>query len=212
MSTLVKPHGATLLNPLLLEGPALKEERQRAKGLSQVKISSREAGDLIMLGIGGFTPLPGFMNYADWEGVCNDMRLADGTFWPIPITLSTDKATADGVKIGADIALVSSEDGDVMATMRITEKYTIDKEHECTTVFKTKDPEHPGVRMVMAQGEVNLAGPVQVLSQGDFPERFKGIYMTPAETRARFTARPATPCTAPTNTWSRSPSRSATGC
>jgi sulfate adenylyltransferase len=188
MSTLVKPHGATLLNPLLLEGPALKEERQRAKGLSQVKISSREAGDLIMLGIGGFTPLPGFMNYADWEGVCNDMRLADGTFWPIPITLSTDKATADGVKIGADIALVSSEDGDVMATMRITEKYTIDKEHECTTVFKTKDPEHPGVRMVMAQGEVNLAGPVQVLSQGDFPERFKGIYMTPAETRARFTA------------------------
>ena len=189
MSTLVKPHGATRrLMPLLLEGTALKEERQRAKALPQITISSREAGDLIMLGIGGFTPLQGFMNQSDWEGVCDEMRLTDGTFWPIPITLSTDKATADGLKIGAEIALAGSEDGGIMATMQITEKYTIDKDHECTAVFKTKDPEHPGVRMVMAQGEVNLAGPVKVLSQGDFPERFKGIYMTPAETRARFEA------------------------
>jgi len=189
MSTLVKPHGATRrLMPLLLEGTALKEECQRAKALPQITISSREAGDLIMLGIGGFTPLQGFMNQSDWEGVCDEMRLTDGTFWPIPITLSTDKATADGLKIGAEIALANSEDGGIMATMQVTEKYTIDKDHECTAVFKTKDPEHPGVRMVMAQGEVNLAGPVKVLSQGDFPERFKGIYMTPAETRARFEA------------------------
>jgi len=173
--------------PLLLEGAALDEERQRANGLTKVQLSSREAGDLIMLGIGGFTPLEGFMTYADWQGVCDDYRLADGTFWPIPITLSTDKTTADGIRIGAEVALVG-EDGEAMATMEVREKYTIDKDHECESVFKTKDAEHPGVRMVMAQGEINLAGPVRVLSQGNFPERFKGIYMTPAQTRERFEA------------------------
>jgi sulfate adenylyltransferase len=73
-----------------------------------------------------------------------------------------------------------------MATMKITEKYTIDKAHECATVFKTTDREHPGVKMVMAQGEVNLAGPVKVLSQGRFPIDFAGIYMTPTQTRKLF--------------------------
>jgi sulfate adenylyltransferase len=189
MSTLVKPHGSKALKPLLLEGKTLAAERERAATLPKVLISSRETGDLIMLGIGGFTPLEGFMTQADWRGVCDGMKLANGLFWPIPITLSTDKATADGIKTGADVALVDRESGEIMATMRVTEKYSIDKAHECAAVFKTTDPAHPGVKMVMEQGEVNLAGPVKVLSQGRFPTDFADIYMTPAETRRLFEAK-----------------------
>lgn len=186
MVTLVKPHGGGALKPLLLEGGARTQELARAKTLKQIRISSRETGDLIMLGIGGFTPLDGFMTQADWKGVCNDMKLANGLFWPIPITLSTDKATADGIAIGSEVALVDSESNEIMATMKVTEKYTIDKTHECKTVFKTADLEHPGVKMVMDQGEVNLAGPVKVLSEGEFPKKYADTYMTPAQTRALF--------------------------
>ena len=186
MSTLVKPHGADSLKPLLLEGEALTAERRHAETLPKVVISSRETGDLIMLGIGGFTPLDGFMTHADWQSVCDDMKTSNGLFWPIPITLSTDKQTADGIKTGSDVALVDRESGEIMATMRVTEKYGIDKAHECATVFKTTDAEHPGVKMVMEQGDVNLAGPVKVLSQGRFPTDFADVYMTPAETRKLF--------------------------
>jgi sulfate adenylyltransferase len=141
-----------------------------------------------MLGIGGFTPLEGFMSHADWAGVCDGMKMANGLFWPIPITLSTDPATAAGVKIGSDIALTDPDNGSVLATMRVTEKYAIDKGHECATVFKTTDPKHPGVKLVMEQGEINLAGPVKVLSQGDFPQKYGALFMSPKQTRAQFEA------------------------
>lgn len=188
MSQLVQPHGSDTLNILLLDGAEREQALAAARDLPRITLSSRERGDLIMLGIGGFTPLDGFMGKADWQSVCDNMTLANGVFWPIPITLSTDAATADGLAEGAEVALVD-EDGDIMGSMTVTEKYAIDKAHECHQVFKTTDEEHPGVKMVMAQGDVNLAGPVKVFSQGDFPEKYAGIYMTPTETRAMFEAR-----------------------
>jgi sulfate adenylyltransferase len=139
-----------------------------------------------MLGIGGFTPLEGFMTRADWEGVCGDMRTADGVFWPIPITLSTDVAKAGSVEAGAELALVDPDDGTVLAVMTVAEKYRIDKERECMSVFRTFDPAHPGVQMVMQQGEVNLGGPVKVLSDGGFRAGYGDLFMTPAQTRAEF--------------------------
>ena len=189
MSTLVKPHGGGDLKPLLLEGEALAAEKARAEGLTKINVSSREAGDIIMMGIGGFTPLTGFMTHADWEGVCDGMKMASGLFWPIPITLSTDEATANGLSEGDSIALTDSESGEILATMQVTEKYSIDKKHECMMVYKTTDKEHPGVNMVMAQGDVNLAGPIKVLSQGGFPEAYGDQFMTPAQTRAEFEKR-----------------------
>ncbi|MFN2348100.1 MAG: sulfate adenylyltransferase [Thioalkalivibrio sp.] len=183
---LVNPHGGGPLKPLLLEGKALSEERARAESLPKVKVSSREKGDIIMLGLGGFTPLDGFMTHADWEGVCDGMKTASGLFWPIPITLSTDEVIADGLKTGSDIALVDPENDEILATMKVTEKYQIDKAHECAAVYKTTDLEHPGVKMVMEQGDVNLAGPVKVLSQGGFPEKYGELFMSPEETRAQF--------------------------
>jgi sulfate adenylyltransferase len=183
---LVKPHGGGDLLPLLLEGQALTDELKRAATLPSLRVSSREKGDLIMLGIGGFTPLTGFMTHADWQGVCDGMHMTSGLFWPIPITLSASKSDADAIATGAEIALVDADDGAVLATMRVTEKYSIDKAHECATVFMTTDPAHPGVKQVMQQGEVNLAGPVKVLSTGGFPEQFGDLFKTPKQTRALF--------------------------
>jgi sulfate adenylyltransferase len=180
---LVNPHGGGALKPLLLEGSALTAEQARAKTLPQLKVSSREAGDIIMLGIGGFTPLDGFMTRADWEGVCDGMKMANGLFWPIPVTLSTDD---EAIKAGSDIALADGETGEILATMKVNEKYTIDKAHECMEVYKTTDMEHPGVKMVMAQGKYNLAGAIKVLSTGGFKEKYGEQFMTPAETRAKF--------------------------
>ena len=186
MAGLVRPHGGVGLKPLLLKGDALAAERQRARALPGLRVSSREKGDVIMLGIGGFTPLEGFMTHADWQGVCDGYRTASGLFWPIPITLSADKVRASEIGTGAEIALVDPESDEILATMKVTEKYAIDKAHECMSVFRTTDAEHPGVKMVMAQGEVNLAGPVKVLSDGGFKAKYGALFMTPAETRAAF--------------------------
>jgi sulfate adenylyltransferase len=185
---LVNPHGGGDLRPLLLTGDELAAERRRAMALPKLRVSSREKGDIVMLGIGGFTPLEGFMTHADWQGVCDGMKTASGLFWPIPITLSADKATAATIATGRDIALVDPDDGALLATMKVTEKYTIDKAHECATVFRTTDVEHPGVKLVMEQGDVNLAGPIKVLSTAEFAAKYGALFMTPAQTRALFTA------------------------
>jgi sulfate adenylyltransferase len=186
MPGLVRPHGGRSLKPLMPAGELLAAERASARALRAVRVSSREKGDLIMLGIGGFTPLEGFMTRADWEGVCDGYRTASGLFWPIPITLSTDPVTAATFKTGDDVALLDGENGEVLATMKVTEKYAINKAHECASVFRTTDPAHPGAKMVMAQGDVNLAGPVTVLSDGGFKAKYGALFMTPAETRAEF--------------------------
>ena len=186
MSILVRPHGGGLLKPLLLAGAALKAGLARAQTLPRLRVSSREKGDLIMLGIGGFSPLEGFMTHADWQGVCDGYRMASGLFWPIPITLSAAKAAAEGIKTGSELALVDPDSDEILATINVSEKYTIDKAHECMSVFRTTDGEHPGVKMVLAQGEVNLAGPVKVLSDGGFKAKYGALFMTPAETRAEF--------------------------
>jgi sulfate adenylyltransferase len=179
---LVPPHGGAGLKPLALSGEALAAATARARTLPALRISSREKGDLVMLGIGGFTPLDGFMTRADWEGVCKDFRTAAGLFWPIPITLSSQKSFPAGI----ELALVDPDGGAPLATMRVAESYRIDKKRECEAVFRTSDPAHPGVAMVMAQPEFNLAGPVKVLSDGGFKAKYGQLFMTPAETRAVF--------------------------
>jgi sulfate adenylyltransferase len=186
MAGLVPPHGGRGLKPLQLRGDARAEQSRRAQTLKRLSITSREKGDLVMMGIGGFTPLAGFMSYADWQCVCDEMRISDGLFWPIPITLSADRTSADSIAIGDEIALVDPDDDSPLAVMSISEKYRIDKTHECLSVFKTTDMDHPGVRMVMQQGEVNLAGPVRVLGDGGFKSKYGALFKTPMETRAAF--------------------------
>jgi len=174
------------LRPLQLEGERRAEESRRAQTLRKLRIASREKGDLVMLGMGGFTPLPGFMSHADWQRVCDEMYTADGVFWPIPITLSVDEATAASIAVGEDVALIDPDGDAVLAVLSVSEKYRIDKAHECASVFRTTDAAHPGVQMVMRQGEVNLAGAVRVLGDGGFKARYGALFMTPGETRAEF--------------------------
>ncbi|GAI88835.1 unnamed protein product, partial [marine sediment metagenome] len=111
------------------------------------------------------------------------MRLKSRLLWPIPIILSSSKEEADNIKEGEQAALVS--DGDIMGVMLVEEKYTYDKKLEARQVFGTADPNHPGVAKIYEQGEVYLAGPVKVFSEGGYPERFPE-FARPAETRAIF--------------------------
>ncbi|MEN8134699.1 MAG: sulfate adenylyltransferase [Thermodesulfobacteriota bacterium] len=203
MSKLVAPHGGKGLVCCLLHGNELEAEKEKAAGLKQVEITARAKGDLIMMGIGGFSPLDGFMKKADWKGVCENFQMADGTFWPVPVTLDVSAADAGDISEGDEIALV--KDGETYATMKVSEKYEMtdaDKKWECEKVFKGEGEEsegdsfwkiapedHPGVIMVMAQKEFNLAGTVKVLSEGEYPAEYKGVYLTPAETRAMFEER-----------------------
>ena len=202
-SKLVAPHGGKGLVCALLEGSAREAELKKAAGLKKVEISARAKGDLIMLGIGGFSPLSGFMTKADWKGVCENFQLADGTFWPVPITLDVSKADADGIKVGDEIALVRN--GEIFATMKVSEKYEMteaDKKWECEKVFKGNGEEsaddkfweialkdQPGVQMKKKKKEYNLAGPVKVLSEGEYPKEYPGVYLRPAEVRKMFDER-----------------------
>jgi sulfate adenylyltransferase len=191
MSKLVPPHGSRELKPLLLEGQAQQEEIKRAATLKKVPLTSRETGDLLMMGIGAFTPLDGFMGKDDWKSCCKTMSLPSkkGLFWPIPVTLSATEELAKSLKIGEKVALWDTDTDALVGTMKIGEKYTIDKALECQEIFKTKDPKHPGVEKVMEQSPVNLGGPIKVVSESFFPEMFKGIYQRPAEARKVFEGR-----------------------
>ena len=186
MSKLVPPHGGGTLKPLLAPEAERAEELKRAATLKQVPMSSRETSDLVMMAMGAYTPLDGFMGEADWRGVCVDMKMADGLFWPIPITLSAAQDLADSIGIEEEVALVDADSGEIMGILEVTEKYSIDKDLECEHVYRTTDPKHPGVQKVMEQGPVNLAGRVTALSEGIYPEQYEGLYMRPAETRAMF--------------------------
>ena len=191
MSKLVPPHGSRELKPLLLEGQAQQEEIKRAATLKKVPVTSRETGDLLMMGIGAFTPLEGFMGKDDWKSCCETMTLPSkkGLFWPIPVTLSATEELANSLRVGEEVQLWDTDTDALVGTMKVAEKYTIDKALECQQVFRTKDPAHPGVQKVMEQGPVNLGGPIKVVSESFFPETFKGIYQRPVEARKLFEER-----------------------
>ncbi len=189
MPELVPPHGSKSVLPLLSSGKEYNQEMKRAKTLKKVPLSSREVSDLFMFGMGAYTPLKGFMNEAEWRGVCDEMRMPDGLFWPIPITFSTSKGLADAVQIGERIALCDEQNKDILAVMKVDEKYEIDKLHECYKIYKTTDYEHPGVKKVIDQGDVNLSGSIKVLSEGEYPEKYSNLYLRPKEARALFAER-----------------------
>jgi len=186
MPKLVPPHGADEVKPLLLPEAARAEELKEAETLTKVPMTSREVSDVFMFGMGAYTPLDGFMNEDDWRGVCAEMKLTNGVFWPIPITLSASKELADQIKIGHEVALTDGESGEILATMAVDEIYAIDKEFECSNVYRTTDAAHPGVQKVMEQGAFNLGGTVRVISEGEYPAKYPDLYLRPNESRALF--------------------------
>mgnify|MGYP001353821029 FL=1 len=175
---LVRPHGSSELKPLLAPSKVLSVGKQ-------IQMSSRELSDLLMFGMGAYTPLSGFMGEADWRGVCDNMQMDDGLFWPIPITLSTSEENADNISIGDEVALVDNE-GRIYGVIAVSELYEIDKDVECLAVFGTTDPDHPGVAKVLEQGRFNVGGTVKVFDEGDYPRTYEKLYMRPSQTRALF--------------------------
>src|SRR5487761_1003072 len=114
MPQLVPPHNAEQLKPLLLPQTEREEEHKRAEKLRKVPLDSRAVSDVLMLAMGAYTPLDGFMGHDDWRGACRDMKLASGLFWPIPITLSVNKDLADGIRAEEEVTLIDAESGDIL--------------------------------------------------------------------------------------------------
>ena len=185
---LVSPHGGQL-KPLILDGEELAEERERTKALPVIQLTSRETSDLIMMAIGAFSPLEGFMGKEDYEGVVNNMHMVDGTLWPVPITLAVSEEQADSLPMNSDVAIVDDESNELMGMMKVVEKYTYNKLHEAKNVFRTQDEAHPGVAKLMGQKEVLLAGPIKVFSEGPYPQLYGKFYGRPEETRKIFEER-----------------------
>ncbi len=186
--TLIRPHASDQLRPLMINADKLTEYRQYAEKLPKITLTSRENGDLIMLGLGGFTPLYGFMTYQDWLNVCQNMRLTNGVFWPIPITVSVSNTIAKTLHTGDDVALINPK-GKTVAILHINSIYQPDKLLEAICVYGTDDLTHPGVAGLMAQFDVNLGGQVDVLDDGGFKAHFGQYALTPKECRDLFSLR-----------------------
>lgn len=179
----ILPHGGELIQRELV-APKRETYLKKADSLKPLKLDAWGLSDLELIGIGGFSPLTGFMGQQDYTRVLEDMRLADGTLWSIPITLHVSREEANEYEIGTDIAL-TGEDDVVYGVLHLQEKYFYDKEKEARLVFGTTDPAHPGVNKVYEQGEVYLAGPIYLLNRPQHAP-FEAFYLDPKETRKMF--------------------------
>ncbi len=181
---LIMPHGG-LLKELYLSPEDASAEQAAARDYASWDLTPRQICDLELLLNGAFSPLEGFLGKADYDGVVENMRLADGTLWPIPITLDVSEAFAEGLEAGQKIALRDQE-GVLIATLEVADVWTPDKAAEARGVFGSEDEAHPGVNYLM-----NHAHPVYVggrLRGVESPMHydFKHLRDTPAELRARF--------------------------
>ncbi len=148
-------------------------------------LTPRQICDLELLMNGGFNPLKGFLSEADYDGVVNDLRLSDGTLWPMPINLDVSESFAEGLKIGEDIALRDQE-GVILATMTVTDRWEPNKALEAEKVFGADDLAHPAVNYLHnAAGKIYLGGPITGLQQPVHYD-FRGRRDTPNELRAYF--------------------------
>jgi sulfate adenylyltransferase len=182
----IAPHGGTLVNRLVTSEQA-DLFSDKAPTLPRVSLDERAFSDLVMIAIGGFSPLQGFMEQADYETVVTDMRLANGLPWSIPITLSVSETVAQPLREGSLVRL-DDPSGRFVGVLELTQKYTYDKRREAIQVYRTDEENHPGVKVVYDQGSVNLAGPIWLLQRDPHPQ-FPNYQIDPAESRALFRQR-----------------------
>ncbi len=179
----IAPHGSHLINRVATA--AEKEEfLAQADSLPRVQLDERATSDLVMIAIGAFSPLKGFMEREDYETVVDDMRLMNGLPWSIPITLSVSQEVADPLQEGSWVRL-DDPNGKFVGVLELTQKYRYNKVHEAVNVYRTDEDKHPGVKVVYDQGPVNLAGPVWLLEREAHP-LFPPYQIDPAESRAMF--------------------------
>ncbi|PYS73892.1 MAG: sulfate adenylyltransferase [Acidobacteria bacterium] len=182
---LINPHGGTLVNREI-QGSEREELLTKATTLPKVQLSSRQVSDLLMLAIGGYSPLDGFLNEADYTSVRDHMKLVNGVVWPIPVTLAVSTDVADGLKGPSEVSLY--DDDHLLGILHITEKFTYDKEREAQAVYGTTDRAHPGVAALLAQGDWLLAGPISLLNR-PANTSFQQYRLDPSATRSVFSER-----------------------
>jgi sulfate adenylyltransferase len=180
---LIEPHGGVLVD--LIDRGRANDLKEASRDWPSWDLTDRQVNDLELLLNGGFSPLTGYLGRADYEAVLDGMRLADGTLWPMPITLDVTEAFADGLESGGTIALRDPE-GVMLAALTVSDVWTPDRQHEAQEVFDTTSTEHPAVDYLF-----NLANPVYVggtLRGVQLPVHydFRALRRTPAELRARF--------------------------
>jgi sulfate adenylyltransferase len=168
---LIKPHGGVLID-------RTGERPDDLEALETLTLTSRELSDLDMLACGALSPLDGFMGADDYERVLEDMHLANGLPWALPVCLAVDEAPA------GDRVALADETGRPLALLEVHELFDYDREREAERCFRTTDAEHPGVERLYAQKPRYLAGRVTVFERAEpsFPE----LALDPAETRATF--------------------------
>ena len=177
---LVNPHGGKLVDRTGAAPDA-------AAPAVAITLTSWQQCDLEMIATGAMSPLEGFMGEADYNRVCDEMLLANGTLWPIPITFAVDDATASKVNPGDRVAL-NDDEGRLLGYLNVSEKYKQDKQKQALKCFLTDDEAHPGVKIVMDSGDTCLAGKIDVVTPRHDP-MFVAHRLTPAQTRKEFERR-----------------------
>lgn len=189
--SLITPHGAASLTPLIATGQRLADLEAESSTLSSITVSSAAAANAVMLGAGYFTPLTGYMNRADALSVATDLKTTDDTFWPVPVLNMVERF--DG-NVGDRIALrdPNVDGAPVIAVMDVTGIECLsDDDMALMTreVFGTDDPNHPGVATFNGQGQVLLSGPIEVLNFSYFQSDFPGTFRTAMEIREEIESR-----------------------
>lgn len=182
--TTILPHGGSLVNRLVT-GEEREQLLASARELPSISISTWAISDLELIGVGAFSPLTGFLNEEDYHSVVQRMRLANGTVWSIPITLSISTEQAKSLSVGEKVALTGEHDGVIYGLLQIESLYTVDQTEEAVKVFKTNDIEHPGVKKLLERSPIYVGGSVQVLNRPE-PAKFGSFYYDPVETRRIF--------------------------
>ena len=182
----IAPHGGTLVN-LLAEGVAAESLAAEAANLPKIVPDERELSDLEMLATGALSPLTGFQGEADYLSVLETMHLADGSAWAIPVVLSLTDEDAHRIG-GADSIALAPAGGQPLAVLRVTEQFKRDKHKEATSVYRTDDPEHPGVAALYEAGDTCVAGTLEVIALPAHDD-FTNYRLTPAESRHAFMER-----------------------
>lgn len=182
----IPAHGGQLINRLATVGER-DEFMAQADKMPRVTLDERAFSDLVMIAIGGFSPLQGFMAQADYENVVDNMRLANGLPWAVPVTLSVTEEVAAPLTEGSWIRL-DDNNGRFVGVLELTQKYRYNKTHEAVNVYRTDEEKHPGVKVVYEQGEINLAGPIWLLQRDNHP-LFPKYQIDPAQSRQLFVER-----------------------
>jgi len=177
------PHGGHLINRIATDAER-QEFLAQSDRLPRLQLDKRATSDLVMIAIGGFSPLNGFMEQADYEQVVADMRLVNGLPWSVPITLSVAEEVAEPLKEGSWIRL-DDPSGRFIGVLELTQKYRYNKAHEAVNVYRTDETKHPGVKVIYDQGPINLAGPIWLLQRDPHP-LFPAYQIDPVQSRQMF--------------------------